>query len=216
MKKYYLFMLIVSSLCAQSCTNDEEIKYSCDKATDVWVKENLEKVRSLTRSEWIDLGTDKQIASYRAFTPEQKIQFWRDKIIEVKKLEWSKAEIRHIEEVEDFLETHHHLFSNKKRTDAESDELELFFYMWQKKGVEELGWTDRVGISLFGTGYPVVDTSGNVAIKGIYPPENCHCNTVEDFCNPAFGPCIKVTWCNVVGGCGWFWGLECNGRCNGV
>lgn len=217
MKNPYFILCFVSSMYLASCTFDEEIKYSCDEITNMWVKENLTKIRALSRSEWINLDASKQIASYRAFTPEQRILFWKTKVKEVKKLDWNEAEIQHIEDAEKFIDTHHHLFVKNKLTDEESDELELFFYKWQKDGIEKLGWTERIGKSIFVSGDPVIDTKGNVIYKKPYPKENCHCQKENDFCNQSFGPCIKVNWCVYQSnGCGWLFLSECNGRCNGV
>ncbi len=39
MKNPYFILCFVSSMYLASCTFDEEIKYSCDETTNMWVKE---------------------------------------------------------------------------------------------------------------------------------------------------------------------------------
>ncbi|MBR1924380.1 MAG: bacteriocin fulvocin C-related protein [Ruminobacter sp.] len=217
MKKLNLFFYCSFFMFLFSCTSDEGIRYSCDEPTDMWVKENLVTIRSLSRREWMELDDEKQLASYRAFTPEQKIQFWKAKISEVKKLDWTDAEIAHIDEVGTFIDNHKNFFESKKLTDAESDELELFFYKWQKYGIEQLGWNDRLAQQLFATGSALKDTQDNIIIKKPYPYVDCNCNTEKDFCPEQIYPCRKVKWCQTTNnGCGWLLLAECNGRCMGL
>ena len=217
MKKTILFLFCNIFLFLFSCTSDEDIKYSCDEETNMWVKENLAKVHSLSRRKWMELDENKQLASYRAFTQEQQIQFWKDKIKEVKELEWTDEEIAHIDKVDSFIDNHKNFFENRKLTEEESDEIELFFYIWQKYGTEYLGWTDRLGKSLFATGRTLVDTKGNILIKKPYPHVNCNCSNSTDFCEQQISPCKKVKWCEVTDrGCGWLWLAECDGRCMGL
>lgn len=200
-----------------SCTSEDEIRYSCDEATDLWVKENLGTIRSLSRREWMELDGEKQLASYRAFTQEQMIQFWKDKISEVKKQDWTDAEVAHIDEVGTFIDNHRYFFESKKLTEDESDELELFFYKWQKCGIEQFGWSDHLAKQIFATGYALKDTKDNIIIKKPYPHENCNCNLDTDFCPEQVYPCKKVRWCEITDrGCGWLWLAECNGRCMGI
>ena len=50
-----------------SCAKEES--YSCNKEVDAWVKEHLDEVRSMTRSEWNELDPAVSRACYIAFTP---------------------------------------------------------------------------------------------------------------------------------------------------
>lgn len=67
MKKFYLFYGLIISLSMFSCAKEES--YSCNKEVDAWVKEHLDEVRSMTRSEWNELDPAVSRACYIAFTP---------------------------------------------------------------------------------------------------------------------------------------------------
>ena len=212
-----LFFLI---LILMSC-NQDDIVYSCNEEVNQWAKENLDGLRTMSREDWKGLSDNKKIAAYRAFNQEQRITFWKDKFAEVKMLDWSAKEISHIEKLEAFVSQHPDFFTDNGLTDEQANELDLFFYQWQKDAYEEFGWTKKVCIAIAGTGESVEKECGEIIIKSSAIPtpdepvkekDYCHCNLTYDFCTGNTvcedDPCQYSSI-----GCGWFLSSSCNGLC---
>ena len=219
MKRIKLFALC-TVLIFVACEQESESVYSCNKNVNEWAKLNITEIQQMSRQNWIELHDTLKLAAYRAFTPEQKHQFWKEKFQEVKSLDWSQEEIAHISKAENYLDEHSDFFSHEL-TDDEIDNLETFFYSWQKEGIEKFGWTNQTAISIAGTGLPISEEEKNNNI----PPsksnsnksEDCHCNIkiLSDFCNTAgfLGECISYNCEESTWGCGWIWFEDCNGIC---
>lgn len=198
-----------------SCTDDPI--YSCDKYVDAWVKENINDVRLMDRNQWLLADASKSTAIYRAFSPEQKKQFWHDKFAEVKALDWSDESRAHIEKAEAFIQKHYSLFYKTKLSDDDLDILEGFFYAWQKYGIEKLGWSKLTAQSIAACGYRVLDTQGTVAfpkLAALAKDYDCNCSrkVASDFCG--YDQICKNVGCSMADfGCGWILLQDCNGRC---
>jgi hypothetical protein len=213
-KKCLCVMMILFSHLFTAC-NYEDIVYSCDESTNNWVIENLQEIKSMTRDDWKSLDIEKLKPAYRAFTQDQRVKFWLEKMKEIKNLRWTEKELQHIEKIEEFISKHQDFFSGERLTDEQSDVYDLFFYTWQQYAINELGWSNRVCISMAGSGLSITDTLGN-ALKKPYPPQNCHCNVDHDFCEYYVSPCIKGNCEPSNMGCSWLWLSECDGLCNGI
>lgn len=209
-----------------SCSKEDEIRYSCNKTINTWVKNNLSEIHQMSRGEWLHVSPSTSSAIYRAFTPQQRIQFWKDKLDEVMAMKWSKGELSHIKKVDNFISSHQDFFSEEKLTDDQLNELETFFYKWQKEGESLFGWNAKVAISIAGAGNRLKNTQGeliSLSYTGNAPvvmksAENCNCNTgmISDFCHDAPGPCENVNCEDSFRGCGWLFLQQCNGTCGGI
>lgn len=210
-------ILFASMLCLLlSCSQESETIYSCDKTINEWAKSNLEDIQTMTRSNWLALPDNKKNAAYRAFTPSQKINFWYEKLEEIKSCEWTEDELSHINKVIYFIDSHHDIFSGGALSDVQEDELDKFFYLWTNYAIEDLGWTIETCIAIAGTGKQIPSPK-----RGPYPfvdgpseKKDCHCNTgiLSDFCGSA-GPCFSGNCEELSDGCGWFLRQKCDGRC---
>lgn len=235
MKKKIVFcvMSLVCALSFLSCSQDDEKIYSCDKEINEWVNSNIDQVHLMTRSQWQGLSNKVGIAVYRAFTPKQKITFWQEKFRELKTLDWSKDELLHINKAEDFMNANVDLFDSDKRTEKDIDELNLFFYKWQKEAEEKLGWDKAIVYSIAGTGAAVKDKKGSIEIRkkslksiakmsvlaesGNGNDPECNCNKESSIsCFPAGPPCDKAKCDKTEYGCSWMWVSPCDGRCGGL
>lgn len=205
-----------------SCTNEEDTVYSCNEIIDSWVKSNLDGIHAMSRKKWESLDEPLKKATYRAFTPMQKLNFWQAKFEEVKKMDWSALELAHIKKAEDYLNQHKEIMYGHL-SDDQLDDLELFFYQWACYGEDKFGWTKEIAIAIAGSGNRMLDKKGNIErnIKTrslrTLEPDVCDCNdgSLSDFCGVA-GPCNSVdSKCkNSEFGCGWIWVQECNGTCD--
>ena len=216
-RSFYLFAFVLSCV-LNSCTQDAEVVYSCNEEINEWTIENLSMIQEMTRSEWLKLDENKKRAAYRGFTQQQRINFWIEKIEEVKSLDWSSKELDHIALITTFITEHQDLFSGNPLTDDQSDILYLFCYQWVEFGIEKLGWSKQTAISIIGTGNKVTDKKGGVKFDPgpiIDDKKDCCCHAG----NILFSTCILDETCEKTkcivsfGGCGWFLTEECNGEC---
>ena len=147
-----------------ACQDIKEKVYCCDSAINKAIVDNLPNIRQMDRSQWLKLREDFKTPVYRAFTPEQKHELWEGKFVEVKQLPWTKAERKHINKAIKWVKTHPFLWSDRKSTDEELNEMELFFTKWTIEAEEKLNWDKRVAIALFQTPDRVLDTKGTLEI----------------------------------------------------
>lgn len=234
MKKVKFFAAIwICQLFFTACSQDYDPVYSCDKQIDAWVKSNVDEVHAMTRAQWKGLSNKVNVAVYRAFTPEQKIKFWQEKFAEVKSLNWDTEEFHHIQKAEDFFMAHHDVYYEGRRTDEELDEIDKFFYTWQKEAERNFGWTKEIAYSIAGTGLALKDRKGTleirkkslrssakmaVASESGNDKSECNCNTESNIsCFPTVSyPCEDADCIGTTMGCGWLWVSECDGRCGGL
>lgn len=210
-QKFVLLFLVMGSTLFCSCYKDE-IAYSCNESVNFWVKENLETIHSMKTTDWNYLEDSLKIAVYRAFTPQQRIDFWHNRFKEVKAMKWTPEEILHIEKAESFLENHLHFLSKKRLSGDELDELDLFGYDWITEGIELYGWTSQTGNLIIGTGFTIKNES-----KDQVPLQKCHChadNIIFHTCWADSRGCFKEK-CdqNTTMGCGFFLMEDCDGIC---
>ena len=103
MKKWIYFFLL---LLAVSCSQDADHVYSCNPQINKSVAENLLEIRKISRKDWSALNEIYKKAVLRAMTTKQKVQLWKDKFEELKKLKWNKQEWQHIQKALLFLNQH--------------------------------------------------------------------------------------------------------------
>lgn len=221
MKK--IFFYVAALLLLISC--DDEPMYSCNEQTDRWVKENMEVVRNIDRDSFLTYSDSKKRAMYRAFTPEQRISMWKEKLNEVKMLSWNEKELSHITKLEEFIDMHKECFGDVM-SDENEDVLDVFFYQWQTYAIDSLGWDRQIGFAIAGSlnrmkenkkleGYDQ-NSQKSTRARGEDKPD-CECRDAwgQDFCGPAAGNCEQTPRCRYLpSGCGWFQQASCDGLCD--
>jgi hypothetical protein bacD2_10672 len=222
--KRITFALLTFLFAFASCEQDTEPVYSCNKDANAWVKKNLTKVQKMKRSEWQVMEEEYGRAAYNAFTPEQKLRFWEEKIGQTLKLPWNEKEIAHIHLLKDYIINHAYIFENRELSNEEKDEFELFFYEWTKNAQQELGWTKKTIGAIAASGYDVEDKQGNIkttrsknmslATMSTATESKCHCNIEHSFCE--IWECQKSNCEDSAHGCGWLLVQSCNGRCGDI
>ena len=227
MKKTYLMMFLFIGLALTSCDNEDKIVYSCDQAKNDWVHENLDEIRCMTRAQWdlVSEGLKKPV--YAAFTPEQRVNFWMEKLYQTLLLDWNDEERVHIQSLILWLEEKPQFLKGyNKLTDEEKDEMDSFSYLWIEKAQKELGWSNATVAGLVLSGNKMLDKSGtlqtvsSVGTRATRAESSCDCTINDDFCayfNPGlFGECMKAKCKVVEEDCGWLWQKDCDGECGGV
>ncbi len=222
---------ILSILCLTlfwvSCSQDENLSYSCDPAANAWVKSNLSEIRAMDRAKWLKLDSKVQLASYRAFSKEQKIAFWKGKLTEAMTLDWSKDELAHIQKVLDFVNRNQDLFNDDLLSEEQNNEVEIFAYQWMKYATDSLGWDKRVVYAIAYTGYPVISRDGELGMRPSIEERvehldtreeqevgDCDCMSGNTFdCFEGSNECKNIKCIGTFSGCGWLKVQSCTGQC---
>ena len=222
MKKVFYYLALILSVLLNSCSQDVEKAFSCDKTVNRWVIDNLVTIHEMTRSEWNQLDESKKHAAYGAFTQQQRIKFWHEKLEELKLLDWSAQELTHIALIGEFIDEHPEFFSGKSLTEEQSDELYLFCYPWVQTGIKKFGWTEKTAASIIATGNVVTDKSGGIQtvglekLHGTKEANNCHCHAgnIITTCYLDHTSC-EENGCTepLVDTCGFLLQESCNGQC---
>lgn len=228
------FPLLIEGL--TSCDKNDEM-FSCDPATNVWATENRKSISSMTRADWIEIeGEEKGRAAYRAFTPEQRYDFWVDKINEVLTLDWSDKEKKHLADLLSHIQEHPEIFVHD--TPGLDDETLKFLYLWEEKAREDFKWTTATLYAILATGHKMIDKSGvleipfssnDISKTNTRSSDDCGCSTVSDWCNGRANmidsdlpPTVSVqVHAECIGGgcaasnfgCGTLLRYRCNGNC---
>lgn len=223
MKQFFTLILFMS-LFLQSCNN--EVVYSCDEIVNEWVRENISNIRIMSRSEWNNLEEDFKIPAYRAFTHQQRVNFWKNRFCEILKLEWSNEEKTHIELLLDFIDNNQYIFEGySMMSDNEKNVFDLFFYEWKDKAKVDFGWSDSLLFSILASGNTMIDTKGTLLItdnkvnsRALKPYSTCNCSRSSDWCISSSSSyiCENVPCEETTNGCGTIWVYDCNGRCGGI
>ncbi|MDR0334252.1 MAG: bacteriocin fulvocin C-related protein [Dysgonamonadaceae bacterium] len=154
-----LFLVMLGILFIACSTDNEEFEFSYDRDIDEWTRKNLTEIRKLTRENYLHIkSADYRSAVYAAFSPEQKRQFWIEKLQETLLLDWNQMEKKHIESVLDFV-----ISTNAFDKGLDKDG-EIFFYKWSEFAQEYFNWSDETIFSIIVSRYPMVNKAGDILI----------------------------------------------------
>lgn len=225
-KKFFMLISLVGiTLC--SC-NNENI-YSCNDAIDEWVRDNLSEIRVMSRAAWTTLDEEVKAPVYRAFTNQQRVDFWTKKLEKTLSLDWNEAEKEHIASVIDFIKEHpQYLDGYDYLSDNDKNTIDLFSYKWIEKAYEEFNWSKELVYGIIISGNTLLDKQGTLlttvnqtgsrATVLSTSESNCNCNLTDDWCNTS--TCEDVACTENGGGvfiyCGFLGMRTCNGRCGGI
>lgn len=222
MKNLLLLAVTVVSLCS-AC--QKELKYSCDKKADDWVKSNLTTIQEMDRPGFLAVSDTYQRAAFRAFSPAQRRTLWRQKLEETLTLNWSEAERMHIEAMLVIFDKYKNMFTEEF---PEKDAFLVEAYKWKKQAVETFGWDNKVIRGIIGNPNILGNTKGELLVIKNIPHQtgtgkeprmvDCDCKgnlgegiIIDDCAEPG---CFETTSCKESSfGCGGFWVEKCDGKC---
>ena len=221
---YYQLLTLVVFTCFLSCSQSEDPTYSCNKAENEWVKRHLSEIRTMSRAEWNYVDEGLKIPVYRAFTHQQRLDFWVSKFTDVLSLDWSDAEKQHISSLLETIKEHtNYLDGYENLSEAEKDEFDLFFYKWIEKSKEEFQWSKELIQGMIASGNTLLDKKGNLAISknrmanmSYSESSTCNCSLSNDWCTPSNVYCEAVSCEETFLGCGTILAYNCTGRCGGI
>ena len=229
MKKIIYLLGLSMALLMSSCSQDE-VFYSCNEEEDTFVKDNLKEIQKMTRGEWLESSQDLKLPMYRAFTAEQKQQFWKEKIEKVMNCySWTEEELNHLIALRDAVVNHEYWFMGKKRmSEQEQEDFEVFEYRWTEYAKSVRLWSEKLVGSIVYTGEeievvdkePIVKSVTAISKKRVrssgeskYGDCNCRESGEPFNCLP-FSCLTGLNVCDRTdGGCGFLKGVDCNGYC---
>ncbi len=219
-KLIYLFGLSVALLMS-SCSQDDEITYSCNEEVNNFIVENLGEIKKMTRSEWLNSEEEMKNPIFGAFSPKQKIEFWREKLAETLLLDWNELEKEHIHKMLEFVENPDNFiyFSTREsKSEEEIERFEIFMYKWTEYAYDVLKWNKLQIGAIVASGNRLVDTKGKVLVNNVkrvksVSESKCNCNTsiIGDFCSGS--TTCETTNCIEQNYCGLLLLQKCNGEC---
>ena len=212
-----------------SCSEE---KYSCDPDVNKWVNQNMEKIKEMTRTDWLEIADiSYQRGTYNAFSIDQQANLWIDKMDELLKLDWSLPEYEHLITLRTAISKNQSWFQPNKFEESE-DEEDLFEYQWVDYAENKLNWKEELIYAIAYT--PLSIDSNKILIQASDPSTItssiktrseigqilCDCNNPGSAhyltCGSSSHDCLKGDdYCKErTGGCGWLWSEKCNGLCH--
>lgn len=156
MKKFVvMFILLLTPFLIHAQTDNV---CGGDSVSEAWAETNKDKITKMTRSEWLKLPTDGiRRAAYTRFTPEQRVQFWKDKLTDIAaddKL--SEEEKSHVMKLHDFIVSHQDLFTGKPITPEQETEVNTFMEDWMQTAERQFKWSRRMVYSIAASGEEIM------------------------------------------------------------
>jgi hypothetical protein len=162
---------------------------------------------------------------YVAFTPEQKLDFWKGKMTEVLSLDWNEQEREHLKSLYKTVSNNSEWFaSDFSKNKEQFEQFEIVIYKWSEYAGDILGWDKNLIGSIIASGNKLLDKTGKIFIvkdssvrlkSGKELDCDCHRgNVLFTTCELQEGFYCKNDPCKEsVYGCGAFWTESCNGLC---
>ncbi len=214
-KTIFCFLTIIVSLTFYSCQKEKSL-YSCDPAIELWVKKSLPVINKMQSSDILKLDPSIQVPVFRAFSSDQRLGVWLNRIDQILLLGWTEKERLHLIDLRKSLTAER--FSDEVVRDTEKfQKIKNYEKEWVNYGINELGWTK----AMIGNMFARIDTpnekinnlkNGNLN-PSIVDPHECKCSTYDDYC-PVLGSCISGGCIITSWGCGLLFGYMCNGNCS--
>ena len=127
-----------------------------------WAEKNRDRLKTMTRAEWLDLDEGYKQAAVFEFTPQQITDLWMGKIDQVlNDFKWTRAERQHIKKLRAWLQDNPNAYSDNK-TKEEQNEAIRFIEDWSTYAKEKLHWTDRLIFGIAVSCNDLLDKEGNV------------------------------------------------------
>lgn len=236
MRNLIFLALLLMGFCFFSCQK-EEMLYSCDSNIEKWAKENSSEINRMNREEFLKISNEsRKKAAYRAFNLENKQRNWEEKYQELKKLNWSEDEWKHIDLIYSLVLDKTMSMLNTENLE-ESDKFLIFVYRWEDYARTTLGWNKKQIYAVCYTVERVINKQGDLDVdiehrtamltrseSGDENQPECSCSQKSSYCDildhegPDYTTCKTPNGgsCKVVSGCGLFWQFNCDGMCLGL
>ncbi len=154
-KLVFMFFLLLAPYTIYAQTDNVCCR---DSVAEAWAEANKDKIMKMMRSEWLKLPTDGiRRAAYTRFTPEQRVQFWKDKLTDIAMNDkLSGEEKRHVMKLYDFVDCHQSLFAGKQMTPEQESEVNAFMTGWMQTAEKQFKWSRQMVFSVAASGAEMV------------------------------------------------------------
>lgn len=162
-KRIVFFMVICLSLLPTAIYAQGQQQVCNTSVEDTWIKENKEKIKTMTRKDWLALKENENIkkAVFSAFSPEQKQKFWEDKTLEViNQFEWNDKEKAHLNSLLERIRN-----GNAFSEDINNEEFLEFTIKWSEYATNELKWSRRLVYAIAGDGNRLKNKEGELILN---------------------------------------------------
>ena len=214
--KLKTFLTILSFVAIACSCNNEEETYSCNKKLNNWAHKNISSIRSMERETWLKLDENYKNTAYSAFTADQKMLFWKDKIHETLEFDWTEEEANHIYKLYTFLDERPDFFKTEYISDPQNfaDYIE-FMKTWKRDAIYDLNWSEEQVYAICYTGNRLVNKAGDIelvksvrlkTVSETVKPNTCDCSTSLD------NGCKKCSGGEGGNNCGAMRNAPCNGQ----
>lgn len=129
----------------------------------------LDDLSEIDRQTWKSLPYQIRIPVYETFPTEKKKVFWRLKHEELKRLDWTAAELEHIDSFYSVICENPLLLERGAESQDLEDWFEVFRYNWREHAHDVLGWSMQLLYAVSMSGDEVLNTSGELKV---YTPIN--------------------------------------------
>lgn len=221
-------LLIIFFLTLFGCQKESRNHiYSCDEKVNSWTIENKSEIKRMNRHDILEYSIEYQKAIYRAFTPNQRLSCWKEKLNEVLGLRWNNDDRQHILALLDKLNENWFIeYYNERNPNILS--MDDFMKNWIDQGINQLGWSKALVHSM------IVCLETNVSDNGYLVESDQILNYENTLKDSGEGTCLcsnASDWCNLGGnelgyckenadnckhstlGCGALWTYPCDGKC---
>lgn len=232
MKRLLIIPVLFLSISMLSCGSDDAY-FSCNPEIDRWVKDNLESVNTMTRSEWNKVGDlAYQRALYNAFSAGQRQRLWVEKFEKALPLFIDKNEKSHMELLLTSIKDNRQWFENNN-DETIKNSFEIFCYIWIDYAKSVLNWNPDTLYAVIGTPEDIAESQrGDIIVNSalIARPATksrtedgygkvCDCGNGSEYfeCSGWSGYTCKIDYnapCRQTErGCGSLWQNACWGEC---
>ena len=230
--KKNIFILILASILTSSCK--KEHLYSCDSVIDEWVIENYDELKQLNRESLLSLRSNSyRRAAYRTLSIQKKKDIWKDKYLELEKLDWTIQEWLHIQKIYSLILLDEEVSILNMDHIENNDSLLIQIYRWEEYARENLKWTKKqiyaicytpeIVLNRQGDLYYNIDSDVEVLTRSEYG-FGCSCSQISSYCDILEHEGPDYTYCKTPNGgscvpsegCGLFWLFTCDGMCLGL
>ncbi len=226
MKKIILILsLSILGTIFYSCTKEDEKNYSCNPKVNNWVKKNIQNITDISYDDLITYKLEYQKGIFQAASPQQRYEYWIEKLNRILALDWNQAEFDYISNLKNSISSEWYeddIDSNK------FNDINVFLQNWKNEGLFSLNIPIEMLHAIAGRIDYEVDPSNPQKLMptnyltygggvlsgggGSGITSDCGCNQSDDWCD---GPleCKSAECEESTHGCGTIWVKKCNGNC---
>jgi hypothetical protein len=193
--------LLIATALLTSCQQEALPVYSCDPEINKWANENAGEIKVMTRAQFLELDVNCQRAAFNVFSPQQRVNVWKEKLEETLILEWTASERKHIEYLLNMVVTNKEWYNNNRSQEV-IDHIAIETYRWLDYAIETLQWDMETIYAVSYTPAAIIKNNGRLLV--VTPQSEgggsrggaCECSGYPEECLP-----LPLQRCNIAAAC---------------